>query len=84
MSLANSVSASASASGPRRSHLRSGDSSHILHAVRVAWCSAIASPKSAAHAQPSQSVHEAPASTWTSLKAVRFRFSADTPDAPSF
>ena len=56
MSLVNSASASASASGPRRSHLRSGDSSHTLHAVRVAWCSATASPKSAAQAQPSQSV----------------------------
>ena len=62
MSLVNSASASATASGPAMSHLRSGDSSHMLHAVRVARCSATGSPKSAAQAQPSQSVHVAPAS----------------------
>ena len=60
MSLVNSTSASASASGPFMSHLRSGDSSHTLDALRVAWCSAMASPKWSAQAHPSQSVHSAP------------------------
>src|ERR1700733_9194488 len=79
MSLVNSASAKASASGPSRTHLRSGDSSHRLHAVRVATCSATASPKSAAHAQPSQSVQFAPASRWTLSNAVRCRSTVDTP-----
>ena len=47
---------------PISCHLRSGDSSQMLHAIRVARCSAAGSPKSAAHAQPSQSVQVAPAS----------------------
>src|SRR4051812_11985677 len=79
MSFVNSASARASASGPFMSHLRSGDSSQTLHAWRVAWCSATASPKSAAHAQPSQSVQLAPASRWTSSNAVRCSSVVDTP-----
>ena len=61
MSLVNSASASASAPVPRMSHLRNAASSHTLQAVLVALCSAMASPKSAAQAQPSQSVQLAPA-----------------------
>ena len=70
MSLLKSASASASASGPRSFHLRSGASSHRLHAVRVALCSAIGSPKSAAHAHPSQSVHVAPTRRWAASREI--------------
>src|SRR5579871_6411752 len=72
MSLVKIASHSASASRPWMSHLRSGDSSHTFDAVRVATCSAAASPKSAAHAHPSQSVQLAPSSRCTSSNAVRF------------
>src|SRR5262249_14836286 len=43
-------------------------------AVRVALCSATGSPKSAAQAQPSQSVQLAPARRCAASKAVRCRF----------
>src|SRR4051794_37993183 len=79
MSLVKTASASASASRPRMSHLRSADSSHMLQALRVAWCSATGSPKSAAHAQPSHSVQLSVSSRWTASNAVLCSSVVDTP-----
>ena len=59
MSFVKMRSAAASASGPEKSHLRSGDSSHTPTSWRTAWCSATASPNSVGQYQPSHSMNSA-------------------------
>ena len=64
------------------SHLRRADSSQMLEASRVARCSATASPKSAAHAQPSQSVHSSVKSRCAASNAVFFNSGVDIRQQP--
>ena len=66
MSFVKMRSAAASASGPVKSHLRSGDSSQTPTSRRIAWCSATASPKWLGQYQPSQSMNSPPSCSWTS------------------
>src|SRR5512145_2606433 len=60
--------AASRASGPDRSHLTSGYTSHIPTSVRIASYSAAMSPSDAVHIHPSKSSNSAPCSAWRSYQ----------------
>ena len=70
------------ASGPEKSHFRSGDSSQTPTSWRTAWCSATASPNSVGQNQPSHSMNSAPSARWTPSKAVRMVSVLTLPPSP--
>src|SRR6185503_2705778 len=55
---------------PRKSHLFSGDTSHMPTPSRTAAYSASASPKDSLQSQPPSSMNVAPRASWTAWNAV--------------
>ncbi len=62
--------AASTASGPRKSHLLSGDTSHMPTPSRTAAYSAAASPNDSLQSQPPSSMNVAPRASWTAWNAV--------------
>ena len=62
--------AASTASGPRKSHLLSGETSHMPTPSRTAAYSASASPNETLQYQPPSSTNVAPRASWTAWNAV--------------
>ena len=65
--------AASTASGPRKSHLLSGETSHMPTPSRTAAYSDAGSPNETLHNQPPSSMNVAPRASWTAWNAVRDR-----------